>query len=77
DYSAGADCEENAPPGESCKIKHASQAFIFIAFFCTMCSAVLESWNLWSHHNRSREPVSSHTKETPREEPVVTGTAAA
>ncbi|WEW59208.1 hypothetical protein PRK78_004677 [Emydomyces testavorans] len=66
DYSAGANCLAHSPPGIGCRIKHASQAFIFIAFFCTMCSAVMECWNLWTHHNTTRT-VTGHTKEVPRE----------
>ncbi|EEP77941.1 predicted protein [Uncinocarpus reesii 1704] len=76
DYSAGAACWANSPPGIGCALKHASQAFIFIAFFCTMCSAAMESWNLWNHHNATRSPI-HHSKEVPREsaDTAVTGNA--
>ncbi|KMU86806.1 hypothetical protein CIHG_04595 [Coccidioides immitis H538.4] len=75
DYSAGAVCSANAPPGQGCAIKHASQSFIFIAFFCTMCSAAMESWNLWTHYNSSRSNTGGHSKELHREsaDTAVTG----
>ncbi|KAL1954972.1 hypothetical protein VTO42DRAFT_379 [Malbranchea cinnamomea] len=49
DYTDGADCAANSPPGGQCSKKYAILAFSLIALFFTWLSALLEIWNLWRH----------------------------
>jgi len=48
DYDFGS-CRANSPPGKSCSMKKANQAFIFLTFFFTFIGAHFEVASLWAH----------------------------
>ncbi|EEH03488.1 conserved hypothetical protein [Histoplasma capsulatum G186AR] len=74
DYNLGV-CGLNAPPGGRCSLKHALEAFTFLAFFGCLASAMLEIYNLWAYH-KSRSVTAHPTKEVPRQSAETEGTAA-
>ncbi|OJD12078.1 hypothetical protein AJ78_07275 [Emergomyces pasteurianus Ep9510] len=73
DYNQGI-CRFNAPPGGKCSLKHALEAFTFLAFFTCLAAAMLEIYNLWSYH-QNRSVTTTHTKEVPRQSAETGATA--
>jgi len=47
DYNSG-NCALIAPPGGGCDLKKTSESFAFLAFFFTLCAALLEIFRLWT-----------------------------
>jgi len=41
-------CDLSAAPGAGCALKKASESFTFLAFFFTLCAALLEIFRLWT-----------------------------
>ncbi|PYI20793.1 hypothetical protein BO86DRAFT_437435 [Aspergillus japonicus CBS 114.51] len=50
-------CGANAPPGASCALKKANEAFIFLTFIFTFFAIFLEVGALWAYRRENAAPV--------------------